>query len=131
MTTQAKIKINGFSTFLSDYMQPESLSSLKVDDAESEATNMILESGDTIVKTILKVAQPTAINVNSNNMKIKDPSLYRALLKAGTIGSGGIITVGLESTTYNSITVNTPLKTMGNSGEDNEVSITFGGSGKK
>lgn len=131
MTTQAKIKINGFSTFISDYMQPESLSGLKIEDAESEATNMILESGDTIVKTIFKVAQPTSLSLNANQIKIKDPALYRALQKAGTIGSGAIITVGLESTTYNSVTVNNPLKTVGNSGEDNEVTITFGGSGKR
>lgn len=131
MTTQAKIKINGYSTFLSDYMQPESLASLKIEDAESEATNMILESGDTIVKTMFKVSQPTSISLNSNNLKVKDPVLYRDLQKAGSIGSGAIITVGLESTTYNSVTINSPLKTMGNSGEDNEISITFGGSGKR
>ena len=131
MTTEAKIKINGFSTYISDYMQPESLSGLKIEDAESEATAIILAGGDTIERSMLKVSQPIAFAINSNQLKIKDPAQYRALQKAGTIGSGAIITVGLESTTYNKVIVNNPLKTVGNSGEDNEVTLTFAGSGKR
>jgi hypothetical protein len=131
MTTQANIKINGFATFFSDYMQPESLSGLKIGDAESESTPIILSGGDTIDRSMLKVSEPIALNFNSNQMKIKDPALYRALSKAGEIGSGAIITVGLESTTYNKVIVNSPMKTVGNSGEDNEVTLTFAGSGKR
>jgi len=131
MTTQASIKINGFPTFISDHMQPESLSGLKIEDAESESTPIMLASGDTIERTVLKVAQPVTFNINSNQIKIKDPSQYRALSKAGTIGSGAIITVGGEYVTYKKVFVNNPLKTVGNSGEDNEVTLTFSGSGKK
>jgi hypothetical protein len=112
-------------------MQPESLSGLKIEDAESEATSIILVGGDTIERSMLKVSQPIAFSINSNQLKIKDPVQYRALQKAGTIGSGAIITVGLESTTYNKVIVNNPLKTVGNSGEDNEVTLTFAGSGKR
>lgn len=131
MTTEAKIKINGQATYISDYMQPESLSGLKIEDAESEATSIILANGDTIERSMLKASQPIAFAINSNQLKIKDPAQYRALQKAGTIGSGAIITVGLESTTYNKVIVNNPLKTVGNSGEDNEVTLTFAGSGKR
>lgn len=131
MTTQATIKINGFSTFLSDYMQPEQLSGLKVEDAESEATPLILANGDYVERSMLKSAQPLSITLNSGQLKIKDPAQYRALSKAGAIGSGATWTVGLEGTTYSLVVVNNPLKTVGNAGEDNEVTITFCGSGKR
>lgn len=131
MTTQATIKINGFSTPISDYMQPEALSSLKIEDAESESTSIILAGGDTIERSMLKVSQPVSITLNSNQMKQKDALQYNALRKAGSIGAGAIITVGLESTTYNKVIVNNPLKTVGNAGEDNEVTLTFAGSGKR
>jgi hypothetical protein len=131
MSTQATIKINGFSTFISDYIQPEALSSLKIEDAESESTPIILAGGETIDRSMLKVAQPTSLTVNSNELKLKDPSQYRAMLKSGTIGSGATITVGLETTTYTKVIVTSPLKTVGNSGEDNEVMIVFAGSGKR
>lgn len=131
MTTQATIKINGFSTFLSDYMQPEQLSGLKVEDAEAEATAIILANGDYVEKSMLKAAQPLSINLNSGQLKIKDPALYRALSKSGSIGTGASITVGLEGVTYSKVIVNNPLKTVGNAGEDNEVTITFCGSGKR
>lgn len=131
MTTQANIKINGFSTFLSDYMQPEQLSGLKVEDAESTAEALILAGGDYVEKSMLKSSQPLNITLNSGQLKLKDPAQYRALSKAGTIGSGATWTVGLEGTTYSLVVVNNPLKGVGNSGEDNEVTITFCGSGKR
>lgn len=131
MTTQATLKINGFSTYISDYMQPESLSSLKIEDAESESTPIILVGGDTIERTMLKVSQPTSLSLNSNQLKLKDSALYKALSKAGAIGTGAIYTCGLESVTYNKVIVTSPLKSVGNSGEDNEVSIVFAGSGKR
>lgn len=130
-TTQGTLKINGFSTYLSDYMQPESLSSLKIEDAESESTPIILVGGDTIDRSMLKVAQPTSIALNSNQLKLKDPALYKALSKSGAIGTGAILTCGLESATYNKVIVTSPLKSVMNSGEDNEVSIVFAGSGKR
>lgn len=130
-TTQAIIKINGFGTHLSDYMQAEALSSLKINDAESEATVSMLAGGETVTKTMLKPSEPTAIQVNSGNLKKFDAALYRALSSSGDIGSGGSVTVGLETTTYNKVTVNNPLGSVGNSGEMNEVTLTFSGSGKR
>jgi hypothetical protein len=131
MTTQGTLKINGFSTYISDYMQPEALSSLKIEDAESESTPIILVGGDTIDRSMLKVSQPVSISFNSNQMKLKDPAQYAALRKSGVIGTGAIHTCGLESTTYNKIIVTSPMKSVMNSGEDNEVSIVFAGSGKR
>ena len=131
MTTQGILKIKGFSTSLSDYMQPEALSSLKIEDAESESTPIILSNGETIDRSILKVSQPTTISFNSGEMKLKDPAQYAALRKVGVIGTGAIHTCGIESTTYNKVFVTSPIKSVMNSGEDNEVSIVFAGSGKR
>jgi len=131
MTTQAVIQINGFNEPLSNFCSPEFLSGLAINDAESEAEVMMLASGETVTRSMLKASEPQEMTVYSNSLKIKDSVQHAALSKSGDIGSGAVITVGLESVTYNKVTVISPLKTLGNSGSENSVTLVFSGSGKR
>jgi len=129
MTTQAIIKIKSFPTALTDYMQPEQVASLVIKDAENMAEGKILSNGVTVTRSMLKSSEPIQIALNSNQLKLLDPKQYKALRSSGEIGQGATYICGLETTTYTKVIVTEPLGAVGNSGDDNQVTIMFCGKG--